>query len=523
VSRTSELHKPLGLRIQILVGLGAVTGFAMLSTGYLALWAAGESVVGQREAAVRAVATGTAGAAAAVVDLAQPIGEAQNRARLAAALRGLEAGGDLTAVEVYGLDRRLALARPPRPPQASSSSSSSAEPPAPSPLLGGVLSGIGPALQYGVRPGDEVTELSAYAPIIAGGRVVGAVRVALDAPQPLATVIGRSGWLLVLLAAIDGLLVVGLGFWVLTRLVVRPMQEMQSATARVSAGDWEQKIDTGGPREVAALASSLNQMTASLVLQREQLIRSEKLASVGQLAAGVAHEIGNPLAAVLGYVDILRADAASPEGVPPVLGPAERRDALQRVKAETQRIHRIIQDLLAYSRPTKEEAEPTDPRKVLRGAEALLAPQARWREVKLVAVPDDPGWPRVLASAGRLTQVFVNLLLNAADAMKGRGVVTVKCDANARQVRLSFQDEGPGVTAEVARKIFDPFFTTKDPGHGTGLGLSISRSIIESYHGTLELLPPTPGGRGANFVITLPVAGTTALELWTVGSGPPGP
>jgi two-component system, NtrC family, sensor kinase len=291
--------------------------------------------------------------------------------------------------------------------------------------------------------------------------------------------------------------------------VVRPLQAMESATARVTAGDWDQNIETTGPREVAALARSLNQMTASLASQREQLIRTEKLASVGQLAAGVAHEIGNPLAAVLGYVDILRSDLGETAG-PPLLNAGERRDTLDRVKAETQRIHRIIQDLLAYSRPTVEEPQPTAPGKILRSSEALLRPQARFRALTVTALPDEAAWPAVLASPGRLTQVFVNLLINASDAMSasGKGTVTVTCRRVGPDVRLEFHDEGPGISPEVERKIFDPFFTTKDPGQGTGLGLSISQSIIEAFHGTLTLAPAEPG-KGATFVITLPAADGT--------------
>ena len=258
------------------------------------------------------------------------------------------------------------------------------------------------------------------------------------------------------------------------------------------------------PGEISALADALNQMTSSLLLQREQLIRTEKLASVGQLAAGVAHEIGNPLAAVLGYAEILRSEMTAADGG--VMTAAERLDALDRVKAETQRIHRIIQDLLEYSRPTREEAQATEPLAILRSAEALLRPQARFRAVKVLAEPDPGPWPAVQVSAGRLRQVFVNLLLNAADAMEGKGTVTVGATTEEGTdgqptVRLLFQDEGPGISPELERKIFDPFFTTKSPGQGTGLGLSISRSIIESYHGTLEL---APGGKGATFQVTLP-------------------
>jgi signal transduction histidine kinase len=248
------------------------------------------------------------------------------------------------------------------------------------------------------------------------------------------------------------------------------------------------------------LARAFNQMTSSLATQREQLIRSEKLASVGQLAAGVAHEIGNPLAAILGYVDILRADAASAGRLPD----AERRDALDRVKAETQRINRIIRDLLEYSRPSHEEPSLIDPLLVVRSAQALLAPQARFREVRITVTPEGSSWPAVMVSQGRMTQVLVNLLLNAADAMDGKGQVAVTCESVAGRVRIAVSDEGPGIERELRRKVFDPFFTTKPPGQGTGLGLSISRAIVESYGGTLELDPEA--ARGARFVIDLPAA-----------------
>jgi two-component system NtrC family sensor kinase len=509
-------HRPLGLRVQILVGLGFVTGFAMLSTAYLSLWAAGQSVIGQREAAARAVAGSLAAAVAQLADPTRAISDAENQGRLRGLLQVFEGQGDFTAVEILAPDGRVAHGR--------SSWATRSETAA---GMAGVLAGVGPWLEY--QPGAAgFTELAAFAPVVRGGKAIGAVRLVQPAPDPLATVLGRSGPVLLGLAFVDALLVLGLGYFVLTRLVVRPLSEMENATARVTAGDWEQQIEATGSREVAALASSLNQMTASLALQREQLIRTEKLASVGQLAAGVAHEIGNPLAAILGYVDILRADLRSdpkpsdPAGdskLIPLLDDNARRDALDRVKAETQRIHRIIQDLLAYSRPTVEEVSPTSPAKILRSAEELLRPQARFRKVNIVTQPDAATWPLVSASAGRLTQVFVNLLLNASDAMAGRGTVTVTVSRvrgplegqsgghgndEAEWVRIGFRDEGPGIPPEVARKIFDPFFTTKDPGQGTGLGLSISQSIVEALHGTLTLAPSEPGSRGATFVITLP-------------------
>jgi two-component system, NtrC family, sensor kinase len=292
----------------------------------------------------------------------------------------------------------------------------------------------------------------------------------------------------------------------LTQMVVRPLRQMERATAQVGVGDWDQHIELPGPPELSALARAFNQMTSSLATQREQLIRSEKLASVGQLAAGVAHEIGNPLAAILGYVDILRADAAGAGRLPD----EERRDALDRVKAETQRINRIIRDLLEYSRPSHEDPSLIDPLLVVRSAQALLAPQARFREMRIVVTPDEAAWPKVMVSQGRMTQVLVNLLLNAADAMGGKGQVAVTCESAAGRVRIAVADEGPGIGRDLRRKVFDPFFTTKPPGQGTGLGLSISRSIVESYGGTLELDPEV--ATGARFIIDLPAAPQPPVE-----------
>jgi signal transduction histidine kinase len=340
----------------------------------------------------------------------------------------------------------------------------------------------------------------AYAGIEAKGRIIGVARVALDAPAPVRVVLKRSGWLLLGLVCGDALLVLALGYFVLTQMVVQPLRKMERATAQVGVGDWDQHIELAGPPELSALARAFNQMTSSLAAQREQLIRSEKLASVGQLAAGVAHEIGNPLAAILGYVDILRVDRAGSGALPE----AERRDALDRVKAETQRITRIIRDLLEYSRPSHEEPSRIDPLVVVSSAQALLAPQARFHEVRITATPEAGPWPTVLVSQGRMTQVLVNLLLNAADAMDGKGQVSVTCERAAGRVRIAVSDQGPGIERELRRKVFDPFFTTKPPGQGTGLGLSISRAIVETYGGTLELDPEVE--RGARFVIDLPAA-----------------
>ena len=478
-----------GLRAQILLGLAAVTLIAILTTGFLALWAAGNTLQIHRESEAVTLASAAARMASAVVDRQGEIGSPESRAQLRVALSSLSEHSGGIAFSVLSAGRGVIASWPPRSP-------SDVDPL----IANSVLAGSPPVLQYRDSPGDGATQLLAYAGIESRGRMVGAARVVLDAPAPVHVVLKRSGWLLLGLVCGDALLVLALGYFVLTQMVVRPLRKMERATAQVGVGDWDQHIDLPGPSELSALARAFNQMTSSLAAQREQLIRSEKLASVGQLAAGVAHEIGNPLAAILGYVDILRADAAGTGALPD----AERRDALDRVKAETQRINRIIRDLLEYSRPSHEEPSLIDPLLVVRSAQALLAPQARLREVRITVTPEESSWPAVMVSQGRMTQVLVNLLLNAADAMGGKGQVAVTCESVAGRVRIAVSDEGPGIERELRRKVFDPFFTTKPPGQGTGLGLSISRAIVESYGGTLELDPEA--ARGARFVIDLPAA-----------------
>lgn len=490
VAETQRTRPRSGLRAQIMLGLAAVTLVAILTTGYIALWAAGDSLRVQRESMAVTLAASVARSVATEWSLHGDGASPENRAAQRALLRSLGAATGGLGLSVVGLDRSLIADWPSR-----------TEGDGEAAIISTSLAGGPPVIHYRKAPQGTEKELLAYAPVEVGGRVVGAVRLVFAAAEPTRVVLQRSGLLLVLLAIADALLVLALGFFVLTQLVVRPLAQLRRATASMTAGDWEPRIPEEGPKEFAALASAFNQMTVSLAAQREQIIRSEKLASVGHLAAGVAHEIGNPLAAILGYVDILRCDAAG-KGELPV---SERQDALDRVKTETQRINRIIRELLEFSRPSHEQPVPTDPLRLVQSAQALLAPQSRFRDVHVVSVPAGASWPNVMVAPSRLVQVFVNLLLNAADAMAGKGTIVVSCQEEDGKVLLLVADEGPGVSKENRHKIFDPFFTTKAVGQGTGLGLPVCRSIIESFGGNLELLPEV-AGQGAKFLMTLPGA-----------------
>lgn len=488
--RLPQRRGAFGLRTQVLLGLAVVALFAVISTGTLALWAAADALRQEREATASTLAAAAASAISAATPPERPLAEGGAMNRFDPLLRQLLEGSALVEVSILDEAQNLVASRPPR-------EASDRDPPA----ARAVLSGVPAVLHY--RKGTQGdTELLAYAPVLSGKRVVGLVRVVTRAPPPMIGFLASSGSALVGLALGNAVLLVALGYFLLTALVIRPLRGVEQASARVRSGD-PTPIVVEGPREIVSLADAFNLMTASLASQREQLIRTEKLASVGQLAAGVAHEIGNPLAAILGYADLLRGDAAAPDEA--TLSPDERHTIASRIKTETQRIHRTISDLLAYSRPGREEAGTTLPLEVVKAARDLVAPMGSRLRHTVIEIDASAPWASVVASPERLRQVFVNLFLNAADAMKGQGKVTVSASRESDWLLVRVSDTGPGVPRELYRRIFDPFFTTKDPGQGTGLGLSICRAIVETFGGTLEVVPPLPG-EGAVFVVSLRLA-----------------
>ena len=241
----------------------------------------------------------------------------------------------------------------------------------------------------------------------------------------------------------------------------------------------------------------LEQRTEELKATQAQLIHGEKLASVGRLAAGVAHEIGNPLAAILGLVELLRGGGLSVE---------QSGEFLARMQSETERIHRIIRDLLDFARrdPDGEsEGASAELSAVVAEAVALLRPQKLSKQVVIeVEIPEGVG--RVRGAPSRLTQVVVNLLLNALDALEGRGEVRISARRQGDRCVLAVEDDGPGIAPEIADLLFEPFTTTKPVGQGTGLGLAVSLALVESMGGTIRAASRAP--QGARFEVVLRVA-----------------
>jgi two-component system NtrC family sensor kinase len=247
---------------------------------------------------------------------------------------------------------------------------------------------------------------------------------------------------------------------------------------------------------LAAKVDEMTRVNRALADARASLFRSEKLATVGRLAAGVAHEVGNPLGAISGYAEVARSRLAP--GTDPGLG-----EALDRIAAAAGRIDHTVRGLLDFARPAPLELRPVSVAPALEAAMDLARMQPRLRDVEVVVeLPRD--LPPVLADERQLCQVFLNLLLNAGDAMEGRGRVAVAGQAESDTVEITVVDTGPGIALQDLARLFDPFFTTKDPGSGSGLGLAISHSIIESFGGGIDAAN-SPGG-GAVFTLRLRVA-----------------
>ena len=354
-------------------------------------------------------------------------------------------------------------------------------------------------------------QLAAVAAVVAAGMI--AVGVPLLASRAL----GPRQFVLLVLVGAAG--VVGVGALFLVRSVVRPLDRLVEAASRLGGagglpplGPPGEEAGPGLARAALAFertAAALSEERARLEVKvreleatnrrladtQEELLRSERLASVGRLAAGIAHEVGNPLGAIAGYAELARARLAG--------GGADQApvdDFLGRIGVEAGRIDAIVRDLLDFARPAAPVMGPVSVAGALDGATRLARVQARFRDVALeVDLP--PGLPAVRADERRLAQVFLNLLLNTGDATAGAGRVRVAGRLEAGQVIIDVDDSGPGLSPEARGRAFDPFFTTKEPGQGTGLGLAVCHGIMASFGGAIEA-GTAPGG-GARFTLRL--------------------
>ena len=363
-------------------------------------------------------------------------------------------------------------------------------------------------------------EVRISAPLRAEDRIMGGLT--LTGPLlPIYQDLRQSEKILLLYILLYTLTLVVAGIHLLSRMVVSPLRRLVRITAEHKGGDAIPSSREQSENEIGRLSDSLHNMIVRLDQNKRELeahieslekannelkkaqnevIRSEKLASVGRLAAGVAHEIGNPIGIILGYLELLDKDD---------LSQSERKDFLDRMGSEVTRIHVIIRQLLDFSRPSQGKRANTNAHRVVMETLEILTPQPMMEDIQvklaLDALCDD-----VFADPSQLRQVFLNIIMNAADALMERErhdnseaakTLLIQSRNTPERIELMFEDNGPGATEEDLGHIFDPFYTTKEPGRGTGLGLFVCYRIIEDMGGTIRA--ESARGSGTRFFVDL--------------------
>lgn len=367
--------------------------------------------------------------------------------------------------------------------------------------------------------------------------------------------------LLLITIILDAIVLVVFGSFLLSRVLVKPIKDLVRLTQKISEGDFSQKIEVTSRNEIGQLIGSFNRMieklkenqenlenylkslestNKQLKQAQEELVRTEKLASIGRFAAGVAHEVGNPLGAILGYTSILEKEGLDRE---------ESKDYLMRIEKEIERINRIVRELLDFARPSKLDIREVEVNKVIDNTISLLSYQKNFKSIT-TQLDLQPDLPIIKADESQLSQVIINIVLNSMDAMPNGGVLGIqtreyvveniyqnrfqwiypsrrkndpqesnysymrktdpfsslltKFSRGDRLIKIRISDTGMGIKKENLDNIFDPFFTTKAPDKGTGLGLSVSLSIVESLGGEIKV--ESEVGKGTIFEIYFPAA-----------------
>jgi two-component system, NtrC family, sensor kinase len=377
--------------------------------------------------------------------------------------------------------------------------------------------------------------IAAYEPIRNhAGDVIGMLYVGMLEAPILA--VRTDVMLTFLVVCLFGLVIVFALTYLITRRTISPLEEMVAATKKIAAGDLRVRVSVASDDEIGDLAGSFNDMLSSLEATKQeleewghtledkvrerteqlvevqaQMARSEKLASIGRLAAGVAHSINNPLGGIL---------ALSMLGVEECRDPALRRD-LDTISRQALRCREIVKGLLDFSHQSDARVTRTDVNAIIDGAVQLLQRQAVFHNVTIVRA-FDPDVPAVLVNPSQLQDAVTNLLVNAVDAMEDGGTLSVETatQPDRAEVLIRVSDTGSGIPEANMAYLFEPFFTTKRVGKGTGLGLAIVHGVVTRAAGRVEV---ASSPSGTTFTIHLPAAaageGEDATEMAGTGAG----
>jgi two-component system, NtrC family, sensor kinase len=555
--RSLRFHWFSGLRLEILGNLGIVSIIALLLTG-LGVW-----LINGRQMLEQSVGHGTATVRSLGGEVLEriPEGEPGDFLASASAPKGLQEMLDrsrnqdphLSLVLVDPLFRVLASTR--------------------SGETGTVLDD--PTLSLSFVDGEARTHLEGKAPSLGyfhhavvalplkrDGTTFGGILARLSLTDVLWSA-QRTVVFILIYMGVGTLVLLVFGTTLISRTLVRPLEKAVRGVREIQEGKLEHRLPAAGDNELGQLVEGFNRMAEELqgkqkvlnenvkalkkmnvMLKKSQqeVIHSEKLASVGLLAAGVAHEVGNPLGAVLGYIGILRKGVESEH---------ETQDYLARAETEVLRIHRIVKDLREYSTPSPRRVRTLPVRDLIEDSVRLVSAQRDFQGIQF-EVFTEKSLPCICVDTGQFQQVLVNLFVNAKDAMHRKGSIEIRvspwCYVPPREagaggpvcrkddppgvdfrllrknhpagkwpfmegqelVLIDVTDTGDGIQEDQLPRVFDPFFTTKETGKGTGLGLSVSQRIIESFYGDMEIR--SRWGEGTTVRISLPATEQEPME-----------
>jgi len=366
------------------------------------------------------------------------------------------------------------------------------------------------------------------APLTKNGTTLGGVSIILSLDRVHYT-LKRSQRFLFVYIVINLAILTFVGIQRISKPYIQPLARLAQRAAEYKEDDELIFSVRKEDNELSSLSKALNSMLKRISADKEKLrstvlsleganlelkkaqrdiIRAEKLASVGRLSAGIAHEIGNPIGIVMGYLELLRQSDNTED---------ERDEYIQRTEDEIERINNIIRQLLEISRPSNSGRTAVSVHDIVQDTADVLHVQPLMSDIEL-SLDLAAEFDTVLADANQLRQVFLNLIINAADAIScdnnivdGKLIISTIHGENGdngsknapEQLKILFSDNGPGIAGENLSNIFDPFFTTKDPGRGTGLGLSVSFMIVESLGG--KMTGTSEMGKGTTMEISLPL------------------
>jgi signal transduction histidine kinase len=339
---------------------------------------------------------------------------------------------------------------------------------------------------------------------------IGGVTATATIPAATAFLASRSLLQRLMLVSLGLLAVAAFGAAMWARRITGPVERLSAATGEIAKGQFDTKVLVESADEIGRLGESFNAMASELKSRdaalheaQGQLVQSEKMAAFGLLGAGIAHEVKNPLAGILGcaQISLRQAQAGTPVHANLVL-----------IEKETKRCKTIIENLLRFARQEKAATELFDVSRPLEDAVSIVHHQLELQQVKLeTSLATD--LPPIRGNANQLQQVFMNLFINAQQAMgaDGGSVMVHSARRGDRHVEIIVRDTGSGIPKEIQKRIFDPFFTTKPNGKGTGLGLSVTYGIVKDHGG--EISVESAPGKGTTFTIVLPTVEPAADPL----------